>query len=416
MPTHKSFGTRFGDLVTAAKHLVTSPPLLPDTYRDPQTFWQFLSGHHSFARRSLLHLVETGYSSNSDGNSVINKIVLAQKELIITPTLNGDPLDKIKIPFDVNKALLMLLTTGTVAIWKRQAIGFADPVFEVMNTVFLQETATKFGFKYKYIKNKFLPAIDIPEEDIIFIRFLDIGRNTTNFGLSPLQVAIMPLETLTQMYKYDAATLKNGGVKGMLTNDSETPITGIDSDQMQEEANRRLDALGAGQIAASTSKVRFLDFGKTAKDMSLWDGYSVKLRSLCNVLQVDSSLWNDPENKKFLNLNEARKTLYTGATIPYTRMIVEDPELVAAVGFDMFIDDSNIDVLQKDQAQKNENNQTRQSAIIELNEQVRSKLFTPEIAIQILVMEWGYDEDEAKAYINDALENEVIPTPEVQAA
>ena len=42
----------------------------------------------------------------------------------------------------------------------------------------------------------------------------------------------------------------------------------------------------------------------------------MKLRDLCNLYGVDSSLFNDPANKTYNNRKEAEKAMFTNAVIP----------------------------------------------------------------------------------------------------
>lgn len=364
-----------------------------------QTFWQLLSGSHSFNRKSLQYLVETGYSNNPVGFGIINKILLAQRNIIFTPYTKGKPLKSASLEFDVNFALQMLITTGTVFLYKKEIVGFSYSL-EVWNTIKVSEYFIGHEFKYQYDlgQGQFIKA---SKEELIIINLKDISAiSKTNFGISPLQAALMPIESLKEMYIADTATLKNKGVDAMITNDSDEPITTDETKTFDSLINERISgARRSGGVATSTAKLRILNLGRTTKELALWDGYKIKMRDLCNVLQIDSGQFNDPDNKKFANVIESNKALYTECVIPFTRIITENKELKAFLKFDIYLDVSQIDCLQTAQSLRFEKNNMITNAIINLNEKVKSGAITRDIAIALLVSNWDYDIEEASLLI-----------------
>lgn len=378
--------------------LIGGPDGIENSYTT-QSFFQLLTGSHSFNRKGLRYLVETGYSNNPVGFGVINKILLAQRNIIFTPYWKGKPYKSKTFDFDVNYALQMLLTTGTCICYKQSIVGFPQEL-KVLNTLNVCEAYWMGTFKYK-LDLLDGSSINLNYEDMIFIKFSDISAKCpTNFGLSPFQAALMPIESLKYMYQADTATLKNKGVDGILTNDSEEPIVGEDSESLQNKLNKQISgAHKSGGVAASTAKLRFLQLGRTTKELALWDGYKYKNRDLCTVLQIDSGQANDPDNKKFSNVQESNKSLYSDCVIPFTRLITENKHVTDFLGYEIYLDASQIDCLQQAQKDRAEKAQAVQSAIIELNASVGSGTITYDTAVKILVSEWYFDEEEAKGYI-----------------
>lgn len=379
------------------------------TYDETQTYvngtmgsevwWKFIASTHTFGRKSLQELVNIGYVNSPIGFGIINKILLAQRNIVFKPYWKGTPYLSKKYTLDTNFALYNLLTTGTCIVYDKEIVGFpSEPI--ILNTLDVEEIFLgnkKFAYRL-YDNSGGWQNLD--PERMIFIKIFDPGRKNTQMGLSPLQAALMPIESLREMYVADTCTLKNKGVDVLITNDSDMPIKGVEQKDMDKELNERIGgARRSGGVATSTSKLRVLNLGRTTKELALWDGYKIKARDLCNVLQVDSGQFNDPDNKKFSNVEESNKALYNDCVIPFTKLITENEQLKKLLGFEIYLDTSNIDCLQIAQKDRAEKAKTATDAIVNLNSQVKNGTITNEIAVKILVSEWGYDEAEAKGYI-----------------
>jgi hypothetical protein len=395
-PTVKSwfFGDSFQDIAYDEQQTYVNAT------GDTESWWKIIAATHTFGRQALKTLVDIGYTNSPAGFGIINKITLAQRNIIFKPYWNGRPY-KIKgptVPFDINFGLYNLLTTGTCIVYEKEIVGFGYKL-TVLNTLDIEEVYNGNSFTYRYYKND--GTFTILENDrMIFIKIFDPGRRNTQMGLSPFQAALMPIESLKYMYIADASTLKNKGVDVLITNDSDTPLAGVEPAEMDKALNDRIrGANKSGGVATSTSKLRVLQLGRTAKELALWDGYKIKLRDLCNVYQVDSGQFNDPDNKKFSNVEESNRALYNDCVIPFTRLITENPQLVERVGYEIFLDTSGIDCLQIAQNVRAEKAKTTTEAIVGLNEDVKNKIISVDIAVKILVSEWGFAEEEARGYI-----------------
>lgn len=365
---------------------------------DQESWWKLLAATHTFGRKDLETLVEIGYTQNPAGFSIVNKILLAQRNIIFTPYWDGKPYKKHKLDLDINFGLQMLLLSGNCIVYEKEIVGFGYKL-TVLDTLRIQEIFTGKGFVYRYYNNDG-SYIVLDSAKMIFIKIFDPGRRNTQMGLPPLQAALMPIESLQQMYVADTSTLKNKGVDVLITNDSDTPLIGTEQSEMDKTLNERISgARRSGGVATSTAKLRGINLGRTTKELALWDGYKIKLRDICNVFQVDSGQFNDPDNKKFANVNESNKSLYNDCVIPFTRLITENKQLVAKLDYEIYLDTSNIDCLQVAQKDRAEKATITTAGIVGLNKDIQAKVITPEIAVKILVSEWGFDEAEAKSYI-----------------
>lgn len=376
------------------------PPVNYDTGIGPivtQSFWQRIGGSHSFNSVGRKYLVTTGFERNPVGFGAITKIILAQRNITFEPYWKGKPYVSKKIDYDINYGLFNLITNGTCILYEREVVGFGTE-FEVLDSLRMSEEkkGNKFYYEYDLCDGT---VLKIPEEKLIFITIFSHKKGLTQFGLSPLQAAQMPIESLKEMYTTDTAMLKNKGVDVLITNDSDEPIIEDEKDTMDKLLNRRIaGARKSGGVATSTSKLRVINLGRTIKELALWDGYKIKARDLCNVLQLDSGLLNDPDNKTYANREEAEKSLYTSCVIPFTKIITDNKELIKRQGFEIYCNTSNIECLQVSFQTKADKANTIKDAVVDINTEVNKGNITHEIGVLLLV-EFGYDPEEAEKYV-----------------
>jgi len=144
------------------------------------------------------------------------------------------------------------------------------------------------------------------------------------WGLSPVQVAAKALTVSTDRWTADAAILQNKGAIGMVTDRSAMPMRPEEAAPVQEHFDGIVSgAKNFGKIKVTNKDLRFVPLAMTPSDLKLLERGVVTLRSLCNIWQIDSSIFNDPDNKKFSNLQEADKALYTKCVIPKSALLDE---------------------------------------------------------------------------------------------
>lgn len=363
-----------------------------------QNLFQFIQGHHTFNRKTHEYLIEVGYAQNPIVFGIINAIIFAQKNIVYSPYWKGKPYKSKTFELDTSKAFFNLCTTGTAVFWDRDVIGFGKRL-EVIDTVNLQETYLgRSQFKYKYQENGVW--LDILQEDLIFKKFLDNPSRLTNFGLSPLQAAVMPIEALREMYTADTSLLKNKGSELLISNGSQEPFIDNDQEAFDAAMNKRIaGAKKFGKIATSTANLQVHQLGRTIKELALWDGYKVKTRDICVALNYPSTLAGDTDASTLANYEQSERSKYTGCVIPIANHLFGGADITDRLGYEVFCDTSNIECLQEDQNKRAEKAQAHQTAILDLNAKVKDGTITNEIAVNMLVMEWQYDEEEARKMI-----------------
>lgn len=371
-----------------------------DLSQPTQTFMQMLSGSYSFNNYGLHRVVDLGYKSNPLGYSAITKILLAQQNIKFEAYWKGELYKSKKVEIDVKKATFNLITTGTTIIWRRKIIGFPD-LHEVIDTLKVEELIDSSKKTYYYQEHINIRHT-IKEEELIFIRLAEIPYYYGNMGLSPFQAGALAIDSIIKSYEYNVNLVHNKGVDGMITNDSDENITLVEQAEFDKELNKRLGgASKAGKIATSTFKLRYFNIGRSAKELMLWDGYKYAFRDLCNVLQVDSGLFNDEELNTYANRNEAIKGLYNECVIPITKLICENKTLVNSLGYEIFADTSQIEVLQESQLVKADKANRYIDLVIKVNTNYNNNVISKETALILLTTEAGYTIQEAEKLLNE---------------
>ena len=140
------------------------------------------------------------------------------------------------------------------------------------------------------------------------------------YGLSPLYAARNVVELGTAAYMSLWQVLHNGGLKGVFTLDGkDSSEAGSYTPQQAREFNSTLNQKmkSKDDIAVFLNEaLRWQPLGISPVDMNLLEGLQFTKRGICDIYSVNSALLNDPENKTYNNMAEARKALYTNAVMP----------------------------------------------------------------------------------------------------
>lgn len=375
-----------------------NPPTSVEVLNNGENFYEIFGSAHEFKLHDLNYLLNTGYYMNPIVFGIVNRITLASSNLKLIPYKNGKPLNE-PLKIDLPKLLNNLCTTGSSILYKYKPIGF-DYEFRVIETINIVEEF--YMGEYKYYEVVDGKKYTLEKENLSISYIHKIANGCTNLGLSPLQAAIMPIESLKEMYQADTSLLKNKGADILVSNGTDMPMTGTENGNFDDAFNKRLaGAKKLGRAITSSAKVDVHQLGRTTKELALWDGYKIKLRDICIALNTDSAIFNDPDNKKFSNVGEAEKALYTGCVIPLSRNILESEKLLNLLGVDeIFIDTSLIECLQQSQKERFEKNLIITDAIINLNAQIKGEIISRDVALNIMETEWGFDKEEASKYLN----------------
>lgn len=218
--------------------------------------------------------------------------------------------------------------TGEVFIVDQAAVGFENKVvsLKVLNNQFvtarLNGNQELIGWDYQEL-GKF---VYYSKERVIHIKYPNIVYNDGERafrGFSPLEPLMNVYESSNSIFTAENAIFQNGGVLGMLTNDSDVPMLPKDREKVEEDWKSKNSGAGNyGKIKITNSKLRYLQIGVTPKDLEMNPANLAKLRVICSVYGVDSTIFGDPDSKIYNNVSEANKSYYSKVIIPTTEFLL----------------------------------------------------------------------------------------------
>ena len=234
-------------------------------------------------------------------------------------------------------------TTGNVFIKESRLIqgvnGKPTGAVVALNILPSQHTEIIADTNYHFILAGYklnLPSsnpLPISKEDVIHIKNprLTYERNEDYFyGLSPIDPLMKNIRQLNGTKQTTISHLKNGGAKGMLTQDpaiwkNESSEGGISEEQaslIKEEIKKRYSGeFNAGDMLVTSASMKFLQLGSNLADLSVIDFEKWNNRAVLNCLHLDEGLFN-MSDKSGLNQSDrdtANRSAYTNSVLP--RMI-----------------------------------------------------------------------------------------------
>jgi HK97 family phage portal protein len=287
-------------------------------------------------------VIDKGYISNGDVYSIVKKIADNAKHIPRelwrkdsddwVKVTEGDlyeivtkrPNDQQNIHDFIEQSVTNLLTKGNTFRRGRKTPGFGEAFQEILmvnnNIITIDCKVEDFNYipkqyKLELGKNKLI----VPVEDMNHVKFYnpsDYGM-TSCLGLSPLQAGLLSLVASNDNKTAQSVLVRNQGIRGLITSRSERAQTPEERNQIQQAAdNRMMGASKFGKAIATSANVDFIQMGMDATQLKIIESAVMKLRDLCNLYGVDSSLFNDPANKTYNNRKEAEKAMFTNAVIP----------------------------------------------------------------------------------------------------
>lgn len=138
------------------------------------------------------------------------------------------------------------------------------------------------------------------------------------YGLSPLRAASQVLGMSNDAVTASAKMFTNMGAQGVLYLDSGGAQ--LTKEQQQALTDSYNDKYGgpnkAGTPIITSAKMGWQQIGMSPVDLNIIESQKMSQRQLCNIYGMSSSLLNDPDNKTFNNMEQAKKELITNAVLP----------------------------------------------------------------------------------------------------
>ena len=177
------------------------------------------------------------------------------------------------------------------------------------------------GYSFTLVGWDFLDAKDVIHLKY-FNPFFDTNGNQL-YGLSPLQAAYRTVQRSNDAKDTSVGMLQNQGPKGILYADESNNFGQEEAGKLKEDFYNQYGTKTQGQILQNAGKILiagaklgWVNMGLSPIDLQLLESEKVTLRELCNVYGVNSALFNDPDNKTYNNMKEAKKEMLTQVVLP----------------------------------------------------------------------------------------------------
>ena len=329
-------------------------------------------------------------------------------DLIMQPNKNQNQYE-----FKEN-ALTNLLTSGNIFLTGQESVGFGDIYTSLAllppQYIDIQLSQSIDGIdvaQYVYQNDTIYKPLNV--DDIKHIKYFnptDYGVQT-GWGLSPIHAGYLAMKSARDLNIAESSILANKGASGLLTNKGDYPLDSEEAKEIQNAIDKKISGANKfGKIITTNASVEYIQMGMSPVDLQLIESGVVKLRQLCNLYGVDSSLFNDPANKTYNNRKEAEKSLYTQSVIPSLQKIVWGlNEFVIPsynkkdnANYKISIDKSHVPNLYEDEKLRAETDFKNAEGYVKILEST----LTQEQKIKSLMRSYHLSEDEAENIVGDA--------------
>lgn len=319
------------------------------TTHDRKLIWKWFGSFdaNAFAMNDG-SFIEESYETNVDFYSVINKVVNTSKmvpwiveqrqsdgtwEIIEDTTLHelmAQPNMPKQYTWDdiQEQQLVYLLVAGnSYMVGNTQLQSSLIEEVDILPSQFVDITANgdfflpaaKYTFELESTKRTY------ESDELEHTRLFNPGYQNMSdglLGLSIVQVARMVIQTGNSKWEANASIFQNRGALGIVTDKTNRPMTPSEANDAQDKLDHRIGGSEKyGRTLVTNKDLNYIQLAMSPADLQLLESGVVSLRSICNALGVDSSLFNDPGNRTLNNLKEAEKNLYRNTIIPLSERI-----------------------------------------------------------------------------------------------
>ena len=394
---------------------------------------QHISGGFTFDQFNLDSIINDGYAKNPDFYAVIKSISSTaatidsklydikadgEKELIT----DGELFDILQQPNRLQtieefkeEAIMYLLLSGNNYVAGHKSTGFGD-VFRELNVLASNFVTIETGGIADPIKNYVFQDtrnLTFPAEDVMQVKYPNPkGQGSDRlYGLSPMQAGNTTLQSSNNIFDARGNIIKNHGVSGILTSESERGMKGEDAVEMQTAWDaKNSNPKKFGRTLVTSAKLRYLQMGMSPTDLKLIENGVEDLRTICRIYNAPSQLFNDVAGTTFNNMNEAQKSFYNKAVLPnldlwlrsFNNWFISDWSKHDNKNYSYERDTSGIEVLQADQKIEAEKDKIKMEGV----NTVLSMPISDEGKSLLLQNEYGYSQDEANIISTNTNSNE----------
>jgi len=387
------------------------------------------TGGFSFNDFSNESIVNDGYCGNADLYAIINKISSSaatipldlydinkdgEKELITDGELfelMQQPNRLQSIEEFVQESLMFLLLSGNSYTTGYRSLGMGDQIRELNNLpsqfVEIESGDMANPIKAYWYKEMYNTKYDF--NDVMHVRYANPKADERLYGLSPLEAGSHALQSSNSAYLAKANIIKNSGVNGLISSNSERSMTKENADAMQNAwNNKNNDPSKFGRNLVTSAQVTFQQLGLSPDKLQLLEGSVQDLRSLCRIYSVDPKLFGDTAASTYNNMLDSKKSLYTEAVLPnlnlwlnnFNNWFVNSWSEAERKDYCVEANTKSIEVLQADQKLEAE----KDKVVTETITNVLNSTITNESKVQTLIYAVGMEEEQAKVIVGTETE------------
>jgi HK97 family phage portal protein len=256
--------------------------------------------------------------------------------------------------------------------------------------------------------------IGFEPENIMQVKFANPKGSGADrlYGLSPLEAGNMALQSSNNIYDAKGNIVKNTGVNGLISSNSERSYTKEQADEMQKAwDSKNGNPSKYGKNLVTSANVNYTQLGLSPDKLQLLDGSIHDLRALCRIYSVDPKLFGDISASTYNNMMESKKGMYTDSVLPnlnlwlrsFNNWFINDWSKHDNKNYCLEADTSSIEVLQDDQkaeADKDKVIADTITSILNSNISIESK-------VQTLIYSIGMNEEEARIIVGTEITEDV---------
>ena len=212
-------------------------------------------------------------------------------------------------------------TTGNSYVYGSKPIGF-DTVTSMFNVPSPLMSIVKGTWSdpikgYK-LRHSFREESEVDKNNIMHQKEWNpsSGGDADIYGMSPLEPLLRSLKRSNESYDANLGLLKNGFPAGVMSNESDIPMTETEVDQAEKAYNKKWSGgTNINKIAQSATKVSFQKIGLSSVDLQLLESNKADLKDFCHVYGIDDIIF-DQEHSAYNNKITAKKSVWEDTLIP----------------------------------------------------------------------------------------------------
>lgn len=174
------------------------------------------------------------------------------------------------------------------------------------------------------------PNSRIPRDQVMHNKFwnpLPLNQGGL-YGLSPLMSASKVITRNNDSLTASVKSLQNMGAMGIISGNNNAGDKGLTEDQALSVEKKYKEKYGGpsnrGKVLITGARLKWQQMGMSPVELELLQLGQADLRAMCSVFGLQSQLFNDPDNKTYNNMREAKTAAYTQSTVPNLRSIRDE--------------------------------------------------------------------------------------------